>query len=50
MRKINIYEEEMEIELGEVNLYEVEYMNSDDNQDYIEEYGLQDWAEELIRE
>lgn len=51
MKRINIYEEDVEMEFaGEVNHYEVEYMESEENQDYIEQYGLQDWEQELVRE
>ena len=48
MKRINFYEEEVEIEvLGEVNHYEESYMKEWD--DYIKEEGLQDLKEILIR-
>jgi len=47
MRRINFYEQEVEVELGEVNHYEESYM--EDFEDYIEIEGLEDLKEILIR-
>lgn len=48
MERINNFA--YDVDTQEINAYEVEYMNSEENQDYIKEYGLQDWEMELVRE
>ncbi|MBK5239794.1 hypothetical protein [Clostridium sp.] len=47
MEKINSFEFDEKVE--KVNAYEKEYMNSEENQEYIKEYGEYELEQFLIR-